>query len=144
MQITLDTDDAKARLHDIAGQAGEKAQEAAAEGRKRVQKRYGKQVKKLERKFEHKLEHAARRLPVDTPVDKHRRRRTTKRGAGGTVFILAALGGLAVAYFAWKRQQEAVGPGSAPDAFGTGIRPHEDQDSGNGRRETATTHAPLS
>jgi Flp pilus assembly protein TadB len=138
MQITLDTDDARARLHEIAGQAGEKAQEAAAEGRKRVQKRYGKRVRKLERKFERKLEHAARALPVDTPVDKHRRRRATKR-SGGTFFILATLGGLAVAYFAWKRQQETVGQGPAPDAFGTAV-----DDSGNGRRQTATTHAPLS
>ena len=138
MQITLDTDDAKARLQEIAGQAGEKAQEAAAQGRKKVQKRYGKRVKKLERKFERKLEHAARALPVDTPVDKQRRHRTAKR-SGGTFFILATLGGLAVAYYAWKRQQEAVGQGPAPDAFGTGV-----DDSGNGRRQTATTHAPLS
>jgi hypothetical protein len=138
MQITLDTDDAKARLQEIAGQASEKAAEAAVEGRKRVQKRYGKRVKKLERKFERKIEHAARALPVDTPVDKHRRHRTAKR-SGGTFFILATLGGLAAAYYAWKRQQEATGQGPAPDAFGTAV-----DDSGNGRRETATTHAPLS
>ena len=138
MQITLDTDDARARLQEVAGQAAEKAQEAAAEGRKRMQKRYGKRVKKLERKFERKLEHAARALPVDTPVDKHRRRRTAKRGAGSTFFLLAVIAGLAVAYFAWKRQQEATGP--APDAFGSAVR----DDAGNGRRETATTHAPLS
>lgn len=143
MQITLDTDDAKARLQEIAGQASEKAAEAAAEGRKRVQKRYGRRVKKLERKFERKLEHAARALPVDTPVDKHRRGRTAKR-SGGTFFILATLGGLAVAYYAWKRQQEAADQPPAPDAFGTAVPSHEERDSGNGRRETATTHAPLS
>ena len=143
MQITLDTDDAKARLQEIAGQASEKAAEAAAEGRKRVQKRYGKRVKKLERKFERKLEHAARALPVDTPVDQHRRHRTAKR-SGGTFFALATLGGLAVAYYAWKRQQEAADQGPAPDAFSTGVPSHQEQDSGNGRRETATTHAPLS
>jgi hypothetical protein len=143
MEITLNTDDARARLEEIAGQAGEKAQEAAAQGRKRVQKRYGKRVKKLERQFERKLEHAARALPVDTPVDKHRRQRTAKRG-GGTFFILAMLGGLAVAYFVWKRQQEGAGQGPAPDAFGTGVRSPDEQDSGNGRRQTATTHAPLS
>jgi hypothetical protein len=139
MQITLDTDEAKARLHDLAGQAGEKAQEAAAEGRKRVQKRYGRRVRKLEHKFERKLEHAARALPVDTPVDKHRRRRAAKRSSG-TFFIMALLGGLALAYFAWKRQQDqgqATGP--APDAFGTAV-----DETGNGRRQTATTHAPLS
>jgi len=139
MQITLDTDDARTRLQEIAGQAGEKAQEAAAEGRKRMQKRYGKRVKKLERKFERKLEHAARALPVDTPVDKHRRERTAKRGAGGTFFIFAVLGGLAVAYYAWKRQQEAIDQRPAPDAFGSAV-----DESGNGRRQTATTHAPLS
>lgn len=138
MQITLDTDDAKARLHDLAGQASEKAQEAATQGRKKVQKRYGKRVKKLERKFERKLQHAARALPVDTPVDKHRRSRTAKR-SGGTFFILATLGGLAVAYYAWKRQQDAADERPAPDAFGTAV-----DESGNGRRETATTHAPLS
>ncbi|MGQ0805213.1 MAG: hypothetical protein ACT4PI_15295 [Actinomycetota bacterium] len=143
MQITLDTDDAKARLHDLAGTAGEKAQEAAAHGAKKVQKRYGKRVKKLERKFERKLEHAARALPVDTTVDKHRRHRTAKR-SGGTFFILATLGGLAVAYYAWKRQQEAAGQRPSPDAFGTAVPSHEERDSGNGRRETATTHAPLS
>ncbi|HUF85169.1 MAG TPA: hypothetical protein VMQ81_11320 [Acidimicrobiia bacterium] len=139
MQITLDTNDAKARLQEIAGQAGEKAQEVAAETGKKVQKRYGKRVKKLERKFERKLEHAARALPVDTPVDKHRRHRTAKRGAGSTFFILAVVGSLGIAYFVWKRQQEAAG-GPAPDAFGTGVR----EESGNGRRETATTNAPLS
>jgi hypothetical protein len=137
MQITLDTNDAKARLQEIAGQAGEKAQEVAAETGKKVQKRYGKRVKKLERKFERKLEHAARALPVDTPVDKNRRHRTAKR-SGGTFFILATLGGLAVAYYAWKRQ-EAADQGPAPDAFGSAV-----DESGNGRRETATTHAPLS
>jgi hypothetical protein len=139
MQITLDTDDAKTRLQEIAGQAGEKAQEAATEGRKRMQKRYGKRVKKLERKFERKLEHAAQALPVDTPVDKQRRKRTAKKGARGTFFLFALFAGLAVAYFAWKRQQEGA-QGPAPDAFGTGVR----DDSGNGRRQTATTHAPLS
>ena len=140
MQITLDTDDAKTRLQEIAGQAAEKTQEAAAEGRKRMQKRYGKRVKKIERKFERKLEHAARALPVDTPVDKQRRKRTAKKGAGGTFFLFAILGGLALAYFAWKRQQQST-PSPAPDAFGSGVRRDE---SGNGRRETATTHAPLS
>ena len=139
MQITLDTDDARARLQEVAGQAADKAQEAAAEGRKRMQKRYGRRVKKIERKFERKLEHAARRLPVDTPVDKQRRKRTAKKGAGGTFFLFAVLAGFAVAYFAWKRQQEST-PSPAPDAFGSGVR----DDSGNGRRETATTHAPLS
>ena len=139
MQITLDTDDARTRVQEIAAQASEKAQEAAAEGRKRMQKRYGKRVKKLERKFERKLEHAARSLPVDTPVDKHRRQRTAKRGTGGTVFLLALIGSLGIAYFVWRRQQEA-GTAPAPDALGTGVR----DDSGNGRREAATTHAPLS
>ena len=138
MQITLDTNDAKARLHDLAGTASEKAQEAAAQAGKKVQKRYGKRVKKLERRFERKLEHAARALPVDTPVDKHRRGRTAKR-SGGTFFILATLGGLAAAYYAWKRQQESADQGPTPDALGTRV-----DDSGNGRRETATTHAPLS
>jgi hypothetical protein len=142
MEITLNTDDARSRLEELAGQAGEKAQEAAAQGRKRVQKRYGRRVKKLERRFERKLEHAARALPVDTPVDKHRRHRTTKRG--GTAFMLAILGGLAMAYFVWKRQQEGAAQGPAPDAFGTGVRSPDEQDSGNGRRQTATTHAPLS
>lgn len=142
MEITLSTDDARARLEELAGQAGEKAQEAATQGRQRVQKRYGRRVKKLERRFERKLEHAARALPVDTPVDKHRRRRTAKRG--GTVFMLAMVGGLAVAYLVWKRQQEAAGQAPAPDAFGTGVRSFEEQDSGNGRRQSATTHAPLS
>ena len=138
MQITLDTDDARTRLHELAGHAGEKAQEVAAQTGKKVQKRYGKRVKKLERKFERKLEHAARALPVDTPVDKQRRRRTAKR-SGGTFFILTMLGGLAVAYFAWKRLQEPAAQGPSPDAFGTTV-----EDSGNGRRQTATTHAPLS
>jgi hypothetical protein len=72
--------------------------------------RYLDQVKDLERDYvkraerlERKLEKQVKKLPVDTPLDRWRRRRTRQRGAkdGGALVVFAVIGG-AIAYIAWR------------------------------------------
>src|SRR5438067_4160410 len=75
LDVSLDVGDA----HELAEQAGRKlaatTQEVVAEGRKRLGRRAKKRARKLERKLEQRVTDAAKRLPVDTPVDRRRRRR---------------------------------------------------------------------
>ena len=90
-------------------------------------KRYAGHAKKLERKLE---KHAAK-LPVDTPLDRHRRHRRGRTAGRGAV-VLVVLGGAAA--FVWRRlQARAAEPrtdpadrapaeaGPAPDAFGIAV-----------------------
>jgi hypothetical protein len=59
----------------LAATTQEGVQEVVAEGRKRVGRRAKKRARKLEQKLERRVTDAAKRLPVDTPVDRRRRRR---------------------------------------------------------------------
>lgn len=80
------------------------------------------------KKIERTLEQQAAKLPVDTPLDKRRRHRRTRR-AGRGVVVLVVLG--AIAALVWRRlQQGAViertdaapaEAGPAPDVFGTAV-----------------------
>ena len=79
----------------------------AESGRKRYdeqQKRASRNVRKLERK----LERASKRLPVDTPLDKRRRRRNVQRAeAGGGLGVVVALVAGAVGYLVWRARRLA-------------------------------------
>ena len=66
-----------------------------------LEKQLGEGAKRLERQ----LEKHAKRLPVDTPLDKRRRRRNRRRGAArGAGTILAAVIVGAAAYLIWRRR----------------------------------------
>jgi ferric-dicitrate binding protein FerR (iron transport regulator) len=70
-------------------------------------RRYKKARKNLH-KLERKLEEASKRLPVDTALDRKRRRRTQKRGAlGGLAAAAVALvaGGIA---FVMRKPRDSV------------------------------------
>jgi ferric-dicitrate binding protein FerR (iron transport regulator) len=90
---------------------------------KRYAQRYAKHAKKLERK----LEKSVQRLPVDTPLDRHRRHRTARRAGRGVLALIVV--GAAAAYVAWRalrddRSFDDAQPteaGPAPDAFGTAV-----------------------
>ena len=82
-------------------------------------RRYLEQVQALERDFakrtkklERRLEKKAKRLPVDTPLDKRRRRRARRRGAAGAVVVIG-LGGTA-AFVAWRMQRDQASPAEQP------------------------------
>ncbi len=127
---------------ELAGHAGEKAQEKAHDLAAEGSRRYGKQARRQARKAKHqakKLERRAERLshklPVDTPLDERRRRRTAKRSARNTFFALAVLGAAVAVYFAWRRQQNTTADDEVPDAFGAAV-----DESGNGR---VARHAPV-
>jgi ferric-dicitrate binding protein FerR (iron transport regulator) len=105
------------RAQELSGQAAEKAQQLA----RRNRKKYRRTARKQSRKLEERLAAAARRLQIDTPFAK-RRRRTARR----TVLLVAVIGGAIALYLAWRAQQEQFEDGAAeagpvPDAFGTGV-----------------------
>lgn len=113
---------------ELAEQAGKKlaatTQEVVAEGRKRV----GRKAKKRARKLERRVAEAAKRLPVDTPVDRRRRRRTVGRGALIVRLVLASAV-VAAVYVAWRARSQRDGTaesGPAPDAFGAAVESSED------------------
>jgi hypothetical protein len=133
LDVTLDVGDA----HELAEQAGRKlaatTQEVVAEGRKRL----GRRAKKRARKLEQRVTEAAKRLPVDTPVDR-RRRRTVGRAAL-IVRVVLATAVLAAVYAAWRARNQPMGTaedGSAPDAFGAAMDASDD-----GEQASATTHS---
>jgi hypothetical protein len=113
---------------ELAEEAGKKlaatTQEVVAERRKRV----GRKAKKRARKLERRVTEAAKRLPVDTPVDRRRRRRTAGRTA---LLVRVVLAGAVVAavYMAWRARNRRDGTaesGPAPDAFGSAIEGSDD------------------
>ena len=113
---------------ELAEQAGKKlaatTQEAVAEGRKRV----GHRAKKRARKLERRVAEAAKRLPVDTPVDRRRRRRTAGRAAL-IVRVVMASAVVAAVYVAWRtpnRRDGTAESGPAPDAFGAAVEGSDD------------------
>jgi ferric-dicitrate binding protein FerR (iron transport regulator) len=113
--------DVASRATSLSGLAAEKALNIA-NNRRKVRRKYRRTAKKQTRKLERRLEKAARRLQIDTPVDKRRRRRGRRRTG---LLVIVVIGGGAAAYMAWKARQ-AQGQGSAesgpvPDAFGTGV-----------------------
>lgn len=113
------------QAEDLAKQAGKKlAVETVEVARRRIRRRAGQGRRKLERR----VEKAAKRLPVDTSVDKRRRRRTAGRTAW-VVRIVLASAVVAAIYFAWRarhRPEETAGAGPAPDAFGAALEASED------------------
>lgn len=117
----LDTEHAR----DRAKQAGKKlAVEGVELGRKEINRR----AKRRGRKLEHRLEKAAKRLPVDTPVDKRRRRRTADRAAW-LVRLVLAIAVVAAIYVAWRARNRRDGTaeaGPAPDAFGAAVEASDD------------------
>ena len=134
LDVSLDVGDA----HELAGQAGRKlaatTQEVVAQGRKRL----GRRAKKRARKLEQRVTDAAKRLPVDTPVDRRRRRRTAGRAAL-IVRVLLATAVLAAVYAAWRARNQRMSTaedGPAPDAFGAAMDASDD-----GAHASATTHA---
>jgi hypothetical protein len=117
---------------ELAEQAGKKlaatTQEVVAEGRKRVGRKAKKRARKLERKLEHRVAEAAKRLPVDTPVDRRRRRRTAGRAAL-LVRVVLASAVVAAVYVAWRARNPRDGTaesGPAPDAFGSAVEASDD------------------
>lgn len=113
---------------ELAEEAGKKlaatTQEVVAEGRKRV----GRKAKKRARKLERRVTEAAKRLPVDTPVDRRRRRRTVGRTAL-LVRVVLASAVIAAVYMAWRARNRRDGTaesGPAPDAFGSAIEGSDD------------------
>jgi hypothetical protein len=116
----------------LAEQAGKKlaatTQEVVAEGRKRVGRKARKRAQKLERKLESRVAEAAKRLPVDTPVDRRRRRRTAGRAAL-LVRVVLASAVIAAVYAAWRARNQRDGTaegGPAPDAFGAAVEASDD------------------
>jgi hypothetical protein len=98
-------------------------------GLKRVARR---KARRQARRLEAKLIAVARRLPVDTPIDRRRRERTT-----GHVVLLVrvalAAGVILAVYLAWRsrsrRQAEGTAEaGPAPDAFGAAVDASDDGD----------------
>lgn len=113
---------------ELAEQAGKKlaatTQEVVAEGRKRV----GRKAKKRARKLERRVAEAAKRLPVDTPVDRRRRLRTAGRAAL-IVRVVLASAVVAAVYVAWRARNQRDGTaesGPAPDPFGAAVEESDD------------------
>jgi len=99
------------RVAEISEHARDRAEE--------VQKKATRRYQKLERK----LERASKKLPVDTPLDKRRRRRNVKRAeTGGGLGALAALVAGGAAYLVWRArrtvQPDAPAPGSGATRHG--------------------------
>lgn len=118
------------QAEDLAKQAGKKlAVEAVEVGRRRIERRRIRhRTERGRRKLERRLEKAAKRLPVDTPVDKRRRRRTASRTAWVVRIVLASAVAAAI-YFAWRarnRREGTAEAGPAPDAFGAALDASED------------------
>lgn len=123
----------KAQL--LSGQAAERAQQIARENRRKVRRKYRRTAKKQTRRLERRLEKAARRLQIDTPLDKRRRRRTGRR----TALLLVVIGGGVALFVAWRARQQQAEEGAAeagpvPDAFGTGV-----ERAGDGSRSPSET-----
>jgi hypothetical protein len=115
----LDTENAR----DLAKRAGKKlAIEGVEFGREEISRRAKR------RRAERRLEKAAKRLPVDTPVDKRRRRRTAN-GAAWLVRLVLATAVIAAIYLAWRARNRRDGTaeaGPAPDAFGATVEASDD------------------
>jgi ferric-dicitrate binding protein FerR (iron transport regulator) len=112
--------DVASRATSLSGLAAERALHVA-NNRRKVRRQYKRAAKKQTRKLERRLEKAARRLQIDTPVDKRRRRRGRRRTR---LLLIVVIGGGAAAYMAWRARQEQGGAaesGPVPDAFGTGV-----------------------
>jgi hypothetical protein len=115
----------------LAGRAGKRVAvttvHVAGGGLKRVGRH---RAKRRVRKLEGKLTAAAKRLPVDTPVDRRRRERTTGRVVL-TVRLALASAVLVAVYLAWRshNRRKAEGTaeaGPAPDAFGAAVEATDD------------------
>jgi hypothetical protein len=110
------------KAQSLSGLAAEKALEIASGNRRKVRRKYRRTAKKQTRKLERRLAKAARRLQIDTPLDKRRRRRTRRRTG---MLVIIVVGGGAAAYMAWRARQDqgqgAAEAGPVPDAFGAGV-----------------------
>jgi hypothetical protein len=96
-------------------------------GVKRVARR---KAKRQVRRLEAKLIAVARRLPVDTPIDRRRRERTTGRVVL-LVRVALAAGVVLAIYLAWRsrnrrRAEGTAEAGPAPDAFGAAMDATDD------------------
>jgi hypothetical protein len=115
----LDTESTR----DLAKRAGKKlAIDGVELGREEISRRAKR------RRAERRLEKAAKRLPVDTPVDKRRRRRTANRAAW-LVRLMLAIAVIAAIYLAWRSRNRRDGTaeaGPAPDAFGAAVEASDD------------------
>jgi hypothetical protein len=123
---------------EMAEQAGKKIAETTHDVVEQGRKKVGPMAKKRARKLERKLTKAAKKLPVDTPVDRRRRSKT----AGRVVLVvrLAFVAGVGLAIFlAWRARNRAEGTpaeaGPAPDAFGAAV---ESSDDGENAPATST------
>lgn len=109
--------------------------------------RYLEQVKELERdyakrakKIERKLEKRAKKLPVDTPLDRHRRQRSRRRGAkGGMLFVVFAAVAGAIAWAIWRSRRPEELETLQPDSFGSSSDNGEDNrgEAPNGEKPSA-------
>jgi len=121
------------RATTLSGLAAEKALEIANERRRKARRKYKRTAKKQTRKLERRLEKAARRLQIDTPVDKRRRRRGRRRTG---MLLVVVIGGGAAVYMAWRARQEqgagAAEAGPVPDTFGSGV-----ENAGDGERSSS-------
>lgn len=96
-------------------------------GVKRVARR---KAKRQARRLEANLIAVARRLPVDTPIDRRRRERTTGRVVL-LVRVALAAGVVLAIYLAWRsrsrrRAEGTAEAGPAPDAFGAAVDASDD------------------
>jgi hypothetical protein len=119
----------------LSGMAAERAQQIARENRRKVRRKYRRKAKRQTRRLERRLEKAARRLQIDTPLDKRRRRRTGKR----TGLLLIVIGGGVALFVVWRARQRQAEEGAAeagpvPDAFGAGV-----EHAGDGERSPSGT-----
>jgi hypothetical protein len=127
--------DVAVKAQALSGRASEKAQQIARENRRKARRKYRRATKKQTRRLERRLEKAARRLQIDTPLDKRRRRRTGRR----TGLLLIVIGGGVAVFMAWKARQAQTQEGAAeagpvPDAFGAGV-----ERAGDGERAPSGT-----
>jgi hypothetical protein len=93
-------------------------EEAVEEGIRRYRR------KRRARKRERRLTSAARRVPIDTPIDRRRRSRTAGRVVWivRLTFVAAIAAGMYVAWRSRKRARSAADEGPAPDAFGAAVQ----------------------
>jgi hypothetical protein len=113
---------------ELADQAGKKIAEATHDVVEQGRKKVGRRGKRRARKLERRVAKAAKRLPVDTPVDRRRRRRTAGRAAL-VVRIVLATAVVAAIYVAWRARNRHDGTaegGPAPDAFGAAVEASDD------------------
>lgn len=111
---------------ELAEQAGEAVgkkvasatEEAVEEGVRRYRRR------RRARRMERRLASAARRLPIDTPIDRRRRSRTAGRVVWivRLTFVAAIAAGVYVAWRSRKQAQRHADEGPAPDAFGAAVQ----------------------